>query len=92
MQAANSAVLVVLAAAAEDGSLQAATGAAEFVFQKTHKTKNKSQQRVSAKWDCLFWVVVRVSSWKKKMQRIWSEAQKLWRVVVVVVQIYARVD
>ncbi len=48
MQAASSAVLVVLAAAAEDGSLQAATGATDFVFQKNPQ----NQKQKSTKSEC----------------------------------------
>ncbi len=48
MQAASSAVLVVLAAAAEDGSMQAATGAADFVFQKNPQ----NQKQKSTKSEC----------------------------------------
>jgi hypothetical protein len=41
VQAASSAVLVVLAAAGEDGSLQSATGAADFVFQKNPQNQKQ---------------------------------------------------
>jgi len=93
VQAASSAVLVVLAAAAEDGSLQAATGATDFVFQKNPQ----NQKQKSTKSECKIGLFVLGCSkslqLKKKMQRIRSEAQKVWRVVVVVVvvQIYAPV-